>query len=93
MDLKQEFKKLKRNYEDNDFESIFRHEKGIYFLKMRSISRTALLKDLAEKLSIDIDELQNSKLFEFMFCQDIKDDEINKFINDLYESEREERRD
>lgn len=93
MDLKQEFKKLKRNYDDNDFESIFQHEKGIYFLKMRSISRTALLKDLAEKLSIDIDELQNSKLFEFMFCQDIKDNEINKFINDLYESEREERRD
>lgn len=79
MDLKQEFKKLKRNYEDNDFESIFRHQKGIYFLKMRSISRTALLKDLAEKLSIDIDGLQNSKLFEFMFCQDIKDDEINKY--------------
>ena len=49
MDLNKEFKKLKRSYEDNDFEAIFEHEKGIYFLKLRSISRTALLKDFAEK--------------------------------------------
>jgi len=44
---------------------------------MRSISRTALLKDLAEKISLNIDDLQNNKLFEFMFCQDIDDDNVD----------------
>ena len=37
MGLKQEFRKLKIYYQENDFEKIFNHEFGIYFLKMRSI--------------------------------------------------------
>jgi hypothetical protein len=37
MDLEQEFRKLKRYYQENDFEKIFDHEFGTYFLKMRSI--------------------------------------------------------
>ena len=92
MDLNKEFKKLKRSYEDNDFEAIFKHEKGIYFLKLRSISRTALLQDLAKKISINIEGLQNNKLFEFIFCQDIEDSKINNFINEQYELERTERK-
>lgn len=91
MELKQEFRKLKRYYEDNQFEEIFSHELGVYFLKMRSLSRTAILKELAERLSIDVSRAENGKLFEFMFCQKVSDDKIDKFIKVLYERERKER--
>ncbi len=53
MDLKQEFRKLKRYYQENAFEKIFDHEFGIYFLKMRSISRSNILRELANRLKFD----------------------------------------
>jgi hypothetical protein len=88
MDMNKEFIKLKKSYDDNDFETIFQHKKGNYFLKMRSISRTILLKDFAETLNINIPEIPNKKLFEFMFCKDLNDTLINNFINKKYKSER-----
>jgi len=91
MDLKQEFKKLKRHYYDNEFEEIFSHKLGIHFLKMRSLSRNAILKELAEKLKINISTVENRKRFEFMFCQKIDDNVLNKFIEEKYDEERKER--
>lgn len=88
MDLKQEFRILKRHYEDNEFEEIFNHKLGVYFLKMRSLSRNTILKELAEKLKIDISNVENRKLFEFMFCQNIDDKVLNKFIEEKYDEER-----
>jgi len=88
MDLKQEFRVLKRHYEDNEFEEIFSHKLGIYFLKMRSLSRNTILKELAEKLEIDVSNVENRKLFEFMFCQNIDDKVLNKFIKEKYDEER-----
>jgi hypothetical protein len=91
MDLKQEFKILKRHYDDNEFEEIFNHKLGIHFLKMRSLSRNAILKELAEKLGIDVSDVENRKLFEFMFCQKIDDKVLDKFIKEKYDEERKER--
>ncbi|MGB3458356.1 MAG: hypothetical protein WBB08_03465 [Halobacteriota archaeon] len=91
MDIKQEFKKLKRHYDDNEFEEILNHKLGIRFLKMRSLSRNAILKELAGKLKIDIIEVENKKLFEFMFCQKIDEEILNEFIKEIYDEERTER--
>ena len=91
MDLKQKFKKLKRHYDDNEFDEILNHKLGIRFLKMRSLSRNAILKELAEKLKIDITEVENRKLFEFMFCQKIDEKALNEFIKEIYDKERKER--
>ena len=92
MELNKEFKKLKTFYDNNEFQEIFNHPKGSYFLKMRSISRTLLLKKLAGKLALDISKVPNKKLFEFLFCKDIPDKEICIFIKNIYGTEREERR-
>jgi len=51
MDLKQEFRKLKGYYQENDFDKIFSHELGMYLLKMRSISRVELLRRFAKAVS------------------------------------------
>jgi len=91
MDLKQEFRKLKRYYQENDFEKIFGHEFGIYFLKIRSISRSNILRELGERLKIDTSEISGRDLFEFMFCKNIANDDIDDFIKQIYKRERKER--
>lgn len=91
MDLKEAFGELKRYYDDNEFENILNHEFGIYFLKMRSLSRNVLLRELAQKLNINISNVEKAKLFEFMFCQNISDDDLNKFIKEKYNKERKTR--
>lgn len=91
MDLKQEFRKLKRYYQENDFEKIFGHKLGIYFLKMRSISRSNILRELGERLRIDTSGIHGRDLFEFMFCKNIENDKIDEFIKQVYAKERKER--
>ncbi len=91
MDLKKEFRALKRFYDDNEFEEIFKHNLGIYFLKMRSLSRNVLLRELAQKLNIDVSNVENGRLFEFMFCQNIPGNILDDFIKEKYDEERQTR--
>jgi len=90
--MEQIFNELKSYYEKNDFESIFKHKYGIYFIKMRSLSRTEILKRLAEKAGVDIGNIKGRQLFKYLFCQftDIKI--IDNFINETYQEERAIRR-
>ncbi len=91
MDLKQEFRKLKGYYQGSDFEKIFSHEFGTYFLKMRSISRSNILRELGERLKIDTSRISGRDLFEFIFCKNIANDDIDDFIKQIYKRERKER--
>jgi len=91
MALNDEFKKLKKAYDENEFETIFNHKLGILFLKLRSLSRNSLLQELSEKLDIDVSDVENKKLFEFLFTQNIDDKILNKFIDEKYDEERKQR--
>lgn len=90
--MEQIFSELNNYYNSNDLESIFNHQYGVYFLKLRSLSRTELLRRLAEKANINITGVQGRQLFEFIFCQNIPENTINEFINEVYEEERAVRR-
>jgi len=88
MDWQQEFIRLKRFYQENDFERIFDHQLGIYFLKIRSISRNSILRALARELKIDVAQVSGRTLFEFMFCQNIPNVILDTFIKETYREER-----
>ncbi len=88
MSLNEEFKKLKKSYDENEFEEIFSHKLGILFLKLRSLSRNTLLQELANKLKIDVSQVENKKLFEFMFNQKIDEAVLDKFMDEKYDEER-----
>lgn len=85
------FRALNRAYQNNDFETILFHEQGNYFLKLRSLSRTEILRQLAERAQIDILEIQGRQLFEYLFCQSIPEATIDTFIREIYQQEREQR--
>lgn len=91
IEWKKEFKILKKQYEESKFEDIFGNKLGIYFLKMRSISRKALLEELAEEAKIDVSDIKGKELFDFMFCQGIDEETLNLFIEKVYARDRKER--
>jgi len=82
------FDELNNYYKENDFESIFNHKNGIYFLKLRSLSRTTILRKLAEKAKIENENIKGRQLFKYMFCQNIDITLIDELINDTYKEER-----
>lgn len=91
---KDKFRILRRFYRNNDFENLLNDDLGIYFLKMRSISRTRLLRELALDLGIDVSDIsgKGDQLFEYIFIQEIPEKILDDFILRIYEQEREERR-
>jgi len=89
--MQQIFRTLNRAYQNNEFESILTHEYGNYFLKLRSLSRTEILRQLAQSANITVENVQGRQLFEFLFCQNIPETTIDDFIRQLYQAERTER--
>ena len=85
------FRELNTAYKNNKFETILAHQYGNYFLKLRSLSRTEILRQLAERAEINIENVQGRQLFEIMFCQNISEETIDDFIREVYQLERAER--
>jgi hypothetical protein len=79
---------LNKAYQNNDFEIIFGHPYGNYFLKLRSLSRTEMLRKLSQAANINIEEIQGRQLFEYLFCQNISESVIDEFIRQIYQQER-----
>ena len=91
MDLEREFRLLDRFYRENSFDLIINHELGIYFLKIRSISRAEILRKLAKRMKIDFSRISGKNLFRLIFCSKIPDDELDGFINQIFKKERQKR--
>ncbi len=88
MNVKEEFRRLKRYYDENDFEKLLKHKLGVYFLKMRSISRAPLLRKLADKVGIEITNIPGRDLFEYLFCKQINEAVLDEFLIEVYNEER-----
>jgi hypothetical protein len=93
IEWKKEFKVLKKCYEENNFTDLCDNNLGMYFLKMRSLSRTVLLEELAQDLEIDVTGLSGRELFEFLFCKGIDEKDLDSFIRKVYRRERKTRQD
>lgn len=89
--MREVFRELNAAYNNNDFGTILNHQFGNYFLKLRSLSRAEILRQLAQRQSIDIQNVQGRQLFEHIFCQNIPEQAINEYIEEIYQQERNER--
>jgi len=89
--MRETFIKLNTAYKNNEFEAIIDNQYGNYFLKLRSLSRTEILRQLAAKAKVNIENIQGRQLFEYMFCQNIQEVTIDNFIREIYQQERSER--
>lgn len=89
--MREIFRQLNNAYNNNDFGTILNHQFGNYFLKLRSLSRAEILRQLAQRQNIDIQAVQGRQLFEHLFCQNIREQAINDYIREIYIEERNER--
>ncbi len=86
-----DFDTLVELYDSNHLIELIHQPNGIYWLKLRSLSRTFLLRHLCEKIGIDSTEISSSQLFSYVYHCKPQEQEIDDFIRALYEQERNQR--
>lgn len=72
------FDRLRELYDKGDIGSIMSFSNGMYFLKLRSMSRPQILRNLADELDIQVPNPR--EIFEYLFGQNIDEDRIDSFI-------------
>ena len=87
-----QFDDLDRCFRNNDFPTIENDERGIRFLKLRSMSRKATMEEFCKIHNINIEGMIAREYFPHLFnLNTITDRQIHAFINLKYEEERKTR--
>lgn len=75
-------------YAESNFATLLREEGGVYWLKLRSISRKKYLVEFCKFVCIDSGKLNKNNLLEYIY--NIHPDEglIDEFIKKKYQEER-----
>lgn len=87
-----EFKTLRRLYDEDQFQELLKNPDGIYWLKLRSISRTEILRELCEKAKIENYNIPVKSLFNHVYDKRPDEKVIDELINETYKEERNLRR-
>jgi len=83
------FTQLDKCFRSNDFPSIENDNRGIRFLKLRSMSKKDTMEEFGKLHKIDLSELKSKEYFGYVFgLEQITDNQINNFINVKYQEER-----
>lgn len=86
------FAELDTRFRNDDFPGIENDNRGIRFLKLRSMSRRETIEEFCGLHHIDISQLQSKQYFAYLFeFADITDENIDSFINRKYHEERQTR--
>lgn len=84
----EKFNELNKYFQENKFEKLENDEHGERFLKLRTISRSAELKEFCDSLQIDHANV-NEDLFCYLFKkQTLTVAQVNEFIQNKYQVER-----
>lgn len=83
---------FKQLYQNNKSDALLKEKGAIYWLKLRSIARRALMVEFCELAGIDCTGIKGTKLFEHIYNQQPSEELLDKFIAEKYEEERAERK-
>jgi hypothetical protein len=87
-----DFDAISTLYSNNKFVELVQHPNGIYWLKLRSVSRTRQLRQLCDRTGIESEGVPGRQLFAHVYRCEPDGAAVDSFINDLYEQERSVRR-
>ncbi len=90
--MKNLFSRFNNAFKNDQFDEFVTDQKGIYFLKFRSLNRKNILEQIAAENNIDIKSVPSKNLFEFLFHKNISEDFLNEFIRRKYLEERNQRK-
>jgi len=87
-----QFSELDRAFRIDDFPKIENDNRGIRFLKLRSMSRKATMEEFCELHNIDLEGVASRGYFPHIFeIGNVTDEMVNDFINQKYQEERADR--
>ncbi len=79
-------------YSNNKFVELVQHPHGIYWLKLRSVSRIQQLRQLCDRTGIEYEGIPGRQLLAHVYRHEPDEVAVDGFVNDLYEQERRVRR-
>ena len=86
------FAQFKQLYQDNKFDVLLEDPDSVYWLKLRSISRKALMVDFCTQNNIDSTGVRGTALFEHIYKLKPAENLLDEFIAQKYSNERAERK-
>lgn len=84
-----DFKAIRKLYDDNKFVELLHHPNGIFWLKLRSISRSEQIREFCQRTQLDIEGIQSRQLFEHVYNQRPDNQDLENFyeyglgVNDI----------
>lgn len=90
--MSSKFNHFKQLYQDNKFDVLLREKEAIYWLKLRSISRKALMVEFCDLADIDCDGIKGPKLFEHIYNEQPSEALLDQFVEKKYQEDRAERK-
>lgn len=83
------FKELEQAFRNNDFPKIENDDRGIRFLKLRSLSRKATIEEFCTLHDINLEGIKSKNYFSYIFeVGEVSDEMIDDFINQKYQERR-----
>jgi hypothetical protein len=86
------FNALRRLYDNNRFTELLRDPDGVYWLKLRSISRAQQLRQLCQQIGLDYEGIDGRQLLAYIYDRRPDIPVLESFIRELYQAERAKRR-
>ena len=83
-----DFASLNRLYNENRFEELCAQPDGLYFLKLRSLARPALLDRLAEAAGLKVDEVSRREILQRVFQKRVPVGSLEELIRKVFAKER-----
>jgi len=87
-----DFNTLLRLYNKDQFAELLHNPDGLYWLKLRSLSCTKQLQELCRRTGINFQGISNNQLLAHVYNSRPPEHDLDKFIREIYESERRVRR-
>ena len=87
-----DFNTLGRLYEDDRFVELLRNSNGVYWLKLRSVSRAGQLREFCQRIGLRYESVPGRQLFAHVYHHRPDIRVLEDFIRELYQAERAQRK-
>jgi len=90
--MSSDFDAIRKLYDGGRFAELLHHPNGIFWLKLRSISRAEQMRQFCQRIHFDVEGIPARQLFEQVYNFGPDNQVLENFIQDLFLQERAKRR-
>ena len=87
-----DFNAIRKLYDDDRFVELLHQPNGIFWLKLRSISRAEQIRQFCRRIEINTEGVHSRQLFEHVYNHKPDIQVLEQFIRELFQHERAERK-